>query len=152
MELHELRARSTALAVMVVLVLAQSVSATIRGQSAGPPTISGTVRCGGGCDTVGLQYGGPIQSAGSVLAHMTMALDPYTGGQRPDLPTTDGQATFGASDNGHYLIQGLQPGIYDLYARADGYQLTLVSQGITVQSGQSLYFDAYLTPCPGTGC
>jgi protocatechuate 3,4-dioxygenase beta subunit len=77
---------------------------------------------------------------------MTMALDPSTGAQRPDLPTTNGQATFDASANGQYQIQGLLPGIYDLYVYADGYQTILGQHGVTVLTGVSLHFDFYVTP------
>jgi len=122
----------------------------VNAQPPGNATISGTVRCGSSCSSVGLSNGDPVQSAGKVIAHMTMALDPYTGAQRPDLPTTDGQTTFDASAHGQYMIQGLNPGIYDLYASADGYQLTLVVSQITVQAGQNLHYDAYLNPIGAT--
>lgn len=141
---RKLRTSSTALVVILVLICVQSLPVIVNGQSGGTSTISGTVRCGSGCSTVGLNYGDPIQSAGRVAAHMTVALDPYTGAQRPDLPTTDGQTSFVAADHGQYEVQGLNPGIYDLYAFATGYRDTLVASGITVHPGQSLHYDCYM--------
>ena len=143
---------SSAACVSLVLICGLSWTAIVNGQSNEYSTITGTVRCGGVCDTVGLSYGSPINAAGRIVAHMTMALDPYTGSTRPDLPTTDAQTSFDASAHGHYELQGLLPGIYDLYAFASGYQTVLVASGVTVHPGQSLSFDAYMTPCPPNGC
>lgn len=139
------------LAILVLLALvAQNV--IVNGQS-GNSSISGTVRCGGdACFAVGLAYGDPINAAGKVVAIMTTALDPNTGYARPDLPTTNAQALFEVSAHGHYMLQGLLPGVYDLYAAANGYHTTLVESGFTVHVGQSLFLDAYVTPCPIIGC
>jgi hypothetical protein len=77
---------------------------------------------------------------------MTMRLDPYTGEQRPDLPTVDAVSYFNATAQGHFELEGLAPGIYDIYASAAGYPKTLIETGITVLKGQSLHFDGYLQP------
>ena len=110
-----------------------------------PAIVTGTLRYAGYNSTL---YQLPIAEAGKVWAHMTMRLDPYTGQQRPDLPTIDGQGFVNATANGHYELEGLAPGIYDIYAEAAGYPQTLCVSGITVLKGQSLHFDCYLQPGP----
>jgi hypothetical protein len=75
-----------------------------------------------------------------------MALDPKTGYPRPDLPLTNAQASFDALAHGQYVLQGLLPGSYDLYVYANGYQPVRVASGFTVHAGQSLHYDAYVTP------
>ena len=82
-----------------------------------PAIITGTLRYAGYNASL---YGLPIEEAGKVWAHMTTRLDPYTGAQRPDLPTVDAQAYVNATATGHYEVEGLAPGIYDLYASAAG--------------------------------
>ena len=49
-----------------------------------PAIITGTLRYAGYNQTL---YGQPIGEAGQVWAKMTMRIDPYTGLNRPDLPT-----------------------------------------------------------------
>lgn len=142
--------RAMFLAVLMILICFHSLNAVVNGQSTA--TISGTVRCGGGCSAFGLAYGDPVNVAGKVVAVMTMALDPYTGAARPDLPVTNAKTSFDASASGQYVLQGLLPGVFDLYASANGFQLALVQSGITVHGGEILHFDAYLIPCPGPGC
>ena len=110
-----------------------------------PAIITGTLRYAGYNSTL---YQQPIAEAGMVWAHMTMRLDPYTGQQRPDLPTIDGQAFLNNTANGHYELEGLAPGVYDIYAEAAGYPQSLCVSGITVLKGQSLHFDCYLQPGP----
>ena len=65
-------------------------------------------------------------------AKMTTRLDPYTGQARPDLPTVDAVGYFNATAHGHYEVEGLAPGVYDLYASAAGYPQTLIESGFTV--------------------
>ena len=110
-----------------------------------PAIVTGTLRYAGYNSTL---YQQPIAEAGKVWAHMTMRLDPYTGQQRPDLPTIDGQAYVNATANGHYELEGLAPGVYDIYAEAAGYPQVLCESGVTVLKGQSLHFDCYLQPGP----
>jgi hypothetical protein len=110
-----------------------------------PAILTGTVRYAGYNQTL---YSHPIQEAGRVYAQMKMRLDPYTGQPRPDLPTVDAVGYFNATAQGHYEVEGLAPGVYDLYASAAGYPETLVQSGFTVLKGQSLHFDAYLQPGP----
>ncbi len=110
-----------------------------------PAIITGTIRYAGYNQTL---YSKPIQEAGKVWAKMTTRLDPYTGQQRPDLPLVDAVGYFNATAAGHYEVEGLAPGVYDLYASAAGYPQTLVQSGFTVLKGQSLHFDGYLQPGP----
>ena len=110
-----------------------------------PAILTGTIRYAGYNSTL---YGQPIQEAGKVTATMTTRLDPYTGQQRPDLPTIDAVGYFNATATGHYEVEGMAPGIYDIYASAAGFPQTLCESGITVLKGQSLHFDCYLQPGP----
>ena len=59
-----------------------------------PAIITGTIRYAGYNETL---YSQPVQEAGTVYATMTMRLDPYTGQQRPDLPTVDAVSYFNAT-------------------------------------------------------
>ena len=110
-----------------------------------PAIITGTIRYAGYNQSL---YGLPMQEAGRVYVKMTTRLDPYTGQQRPDLPLVDAIGYFNATAHGHYEVEGVAPGIYDLYASAAGYPETLITEGVTVLKGQSLHFDGYLQPGP----
>jgi len=110
-----------------------------------PAIMTGTIRYAGYNATL---YGQPVQEAGRVWAKMTMRLDPYTGQQRPDLPTIDAIGYFNATATGHYEVEGLAPGIFDLYASAAGFPQTLCQSAVTILRGQSLHFDCYLQPGP----
>jgi hypothetical protein len=110
-----------------------------------PAIVTGTIRYAGYNATL---YGQPIGEAGRVWAKMSMRIDPYTGQQRPDLPTIDAIGYFNATANGHYEVEGLAPGVYDIYAEAAGYPQSLCTSSVTVLKGQSLHFDCYLQPGP----
>jgi len=110
-----------------------------------PAIITGTIRYATYNETL---YSKPIQEAGRVYAKMTVRLDPYTGEKRLDLPNVDGIAYFNATAQGHYELEGLAPGTYDLYASAAGYPETLIMSGANVLRGQSLHFDGSLQPGP----
>jgi len=107
-----------------------------------PAIITGTIRYAGYNTTL---YGQPLQEAGRVYAKMTTRLDPYTG-QKTDLPTVDAVGYFNATAQGHYEIEGVAPGIYDIYASAAGYPEVVIASGVTVLKGQSLHQDGYLQP------
>lgn len=146
------------LLILGVLILVPNV--IVNGQTS-TGTISGTVICGAGCDTVGLSFGQPINVAGKVYAQMSEQLDPYTGFAVTMCPSSppgqsswmsgcvNGQTSFGASANGHYELQGLQPGIYTLYASAQGFPVIVFASGVTVNPGQSLTIDAFV--CTSSG-
>jgi hypothetical protein len=110
-----------------------------------PGIITGTIRYAGYNQTL---YNQPVQEAGRVYAKMTTRLDPYTGQQRPDLPLVDAVAYFNATAKGHYEVEGVAPGVYDLYASAAGYPKAVIASHVTVLKGQSLHFDGYLQPGP----
>ena len=110
-----------------------------------PAIITGTIRYAGYNQSL---YSQPVQEAGRVYAKMTTRLDPYTGQARPDLPLVDAAGYFNATAMGHYEVEGVAPGIYDLYAEAAGYPDTLISSAVTILKGQSLHFDGYLQPGP----
>jgi hypothetical protein len=110
-----------------------------------PAIVTGTIRYAGYNATL---YGQPVREAGRVWAKMSMRIDPYTGQQRPDLPTIDAIGYFNATADGHYELEGLAPGVYDIYAEAAGYPQTLCTSSVTVLKGQSLHFDCYLQPGP----
>ena len=110
-----------------------------------PAIITGTIRYAGYNQTL---YSQPVGEAGKVEAVMTTRLDPYTGQARPDLPLVNAVGYFNATAQGHYEVEGLAPGVYDLYASAAGYPKTLIESGFTVLKGQSLHFDGYLQPGP----
>src|SRR5208337_3765166 len=110
-----------------------------------PGIITGTIRYGGYNSTL---YGQPIGESGMVLAKMQVRLDPYTGEQRPDLPTINARGFFNATANGHYEVEGVAPGIYDIYAEAAGFPQQLIESSVTILKGQSLHFDGYVQPGP----
>jgi hypothetical protein len=135
-----------------------------------PAIITGTIRYGGYNATL---YGEAMKEAGMVWAKMITKTDPYTGstiGTCPDhtSPTGAFDHSTGCYDawgffngttideegnpvrgaNGHFEVEGVAPGVYDLYAEAAGYPLDLIASGVTVLKGQSLHFDGYLNPGP----
>ncbi len=117
-----------------------------------PARITGTLRHAASVPRLSLT---PIAEAGKVWAHMTMRIDPYTGQRRPDLCDNgqgpgciNAQTYVNPKANGHYELEGLAPGIYDIYASAAGYPEFLCGSGITVLKGQSLQLDCYLQPGP----
>jgi hypothetical protein len=124
-----------------------------------PAIITGTIRYGGYNPAL---YGEPMEQAGMVWAKMTTKTDPYTGatiGTCPDhtSPTEafdhstgcyDAWGFFNSTAEGHFEVEGVAPGVYDLYASAAGYPLDLIASDVQVLKGQSLHFDGYLNPGP----
>jgi len=145
---------------LIVAVLVSAPYVIVKGQPA-TGTISGTILCGSGCGTVGLSFGEPINVAGTVYAHMSEVLDPYTGYALTMCPAgppgqasamqgcTNAQTSFSASANGQYELQGLEPGIYILYVSADGFPEIVFASGVTVYPSQTLSIDAYV--CSSSG-
>lgn len=107
-----------------------------------PAIITGTLRYGGYNASL---YGTQVQEAGKVWAKMKTKLDPYTGAHLSG-PLTDAVGYFNATAKGHYEVEGVAPGIYDVYASAAGYPQTIIASSVTVLRGQSLHFDGYLQP------
>ena len=118
-----------------------------------PAIITGTIQYGGYNASL---YGNPVEEAGQVWAHMTTKLDPYTGSSiidcsggtlmAPTAGCTDAVGYFNATAHGHYEVEGVAPGVYDIYAEAAGYPQTVIASGVTVLKGQSLHFNGYLQP------
>ena len=103
-----------------------------------PAIISGTIRYG---DLNSTLYGQPINLPGVVTAIGT-ATDPVT-----NLPTgrpVEARGYFNATAEGHYEIEGVAPGIYDVYASAAGLPEQEIAQGVRVLRGQSLRVEGYL--------
>ncbi|MEM3732854.1 MAG: carboxypeptidase-like regulatory domain-containing protein [Candidatus Bathyarchaeia archaeon] len=101
-----------------------------------PAIIYGTVRYGGKCDPN--LYGMPIQLPGVVRAV----------GVTPEGRHVEARGYFNASAKGHFEIEGVAPGTYDIYASAAGYPERKVAEGVKVREAQSLKLDIYLEPGP----
>ncbi|MEM2530006.1 MAG: carboxypeptidase-like regulatory domain-containing protein [Candidatus Bathyarchaeia archaeon] len=108
-----------------------------------PAIIHGTVRYGKGA-APGL-YGEPIHLAGKVRA-VGLAEDPISG-RVTDRPV-EARAYFNASSQGRFELEGLAPGLYDIYASAAGFPEQKVAEGVRVHRGQSLSLDVHLSPGP----
>ncbi len=61
---------------------------------------------------------------------------------------TDAVGYFNATAQGHYEVEGLASGIYDIYAEAAGFPQQPVEASVTILKGQSLHFDGYVQPGP----
>lgn len=105
-----------------------------------PAIIYGTIRFGSWNVTL---YGRPITLPGRVRA-VGVANDPYTGESRGRL--VQGRAYFNGTAGGHFELEGLAPGVYDIYASAAGYPEGKIASKVTVLKGQSLQLDGYLKP------
>ena len=97
-----------------------------------PAIITGTIRYGGYNSSL---YGQPIMEAGMVTAVMKTKLDPYTGNSLVDCTKASNPMAVGCTNavayfngtsgtlahpllgsDGHYEVEGVAPGVYDLYA------------------------------------
>jgi len=107
-----------------------------------PGIIEGTVRYGAWNTDL---YNDPIQLPGRVRA-VGVANDPYTGASTGRL--VEARGYFNASAKGHYEVEGVAPGVYDIYASAAGYPEVKVASGITILPGKSLHLDVLLNPGP----
>jgi hypothetical protein len=103
-----------------------------------PAIISGTLRYG---DLNSTLYGQPISLPGVVTA-VGVATDPVTNQQtgRP----VEAKGYFNATATGHYEIEGVAAGVYDIYASAAGLPQQEIAQGVRVVRGQSLRLDGRL--------
>ncbi|MEM3727172.1 MAG: carboxypeptidase regulatory-like domain-containing protein, partial [Candidatus Bathyarchaeia archaeon] len=98
-----------------------------------PGIIEGTVRHGSWKAEL---YGKPIQLPGVVRAV----------GVTPEGRHVEARGYFNASAKGHFEIEGVAPGTYDIYASAAGYPERKVAEGIVVYPGKSVHLDIYLEP------
>lgn len=108
-----------------------------------PAVIHGTVRYGGESSLE--IHGSPLRLPGMVRA-VGVACNPETGEltSRP----VEARGYFNASANGHFEVEGIAPGVYDVYASAAGFPEQLVARDVKLWRGQSLQLDIYLTPGP----
>jgi len=108
-----------------------------------PAIIWGMVRYG---DTANhTLYGRPLSLPGRVRAS-GLAIDPRTGAMTGR--SVEARGYFNASAQGHFEIEGVAPGIYDLYASAAGFPEQKIAEDVKVMRGQSLRYDAYLKVGP----
>ena len=107
-----------------------------------PGIIEGTVRYGAWNTQL---YNLPIQLPGRVRA-VGIADDPYTGASTGRL--VEARGYFNASAKGHYEVEGVAPGVYDIYASAAGYPEVKVATGVKIIAGKSFHLDFLLNPGP----
>jgi hypothetical protein len=108
-----------------------------------PAIVWGTVRYGGIGNSA--LYGLPLDLPGRVRA-IGVATDPVTG-----LSTgraVEARGYFNATSQGHFEIEGVAPGIYDIYASAAGFPEQRIAENVKVLRGQSLELDGYLEVGP----
>lgn len=105
-----------------------------------PGIVTGTIRYGTFNSTL---YGIPINLPGRVRL-VGVAIDPYTG--KSTGRNVEARGYFNASAAGHYEVEGVAPGEYQVYASAAGYPEQLIESGITILPTQSLHVDGYLNP------
>ena len=110
---------------------------------ADPGIIWGTIRYG----DMGNQelYGLPMSLPGRVRA-VGYATHPVSGELTGRAVEAHGY--FNSSSRGHFEIEGVAPGIYDIYASAAGYPELKVAENVRIYRGQSLMMDAYLLAGP----
>ena len=103
-----------------------------------PAIVSGTLRYGDLNDTL---YGQPIKLPGFVTA-VGIANDPLT--NQPTGRPVEARGYFNATATGHYEVEGIAPGTYDIYAQAAGIPRQEIAEGVQVLRGQSLQINGYL--------
>ncbi len=106
-----------------------------------PAYVEGTLRYGGNSGPI--YYGQALQLAGRVRL-VGRAIDPNT--LQPTNRPVEARGYMNASANGHFEIQGVPAGIYDIYASAAGYPEKLIQTNIRILKAQSYHLDGYLTP------
>lgn len=105
-----------------------------------PAIITGTIRYGG-WNTA--NYGNPVTLPSRVRA-VGLAEDPYTG--KPTGRPVEARCYLGAGSNGHFELEGLAAGIYDIYASAAGYPEIKIASNLRLLKGQSYSLDGFLVP------
>jgi hypothetical protein len=107
-----------------------------------PGILYGTIRYG---TWNGSLYGQPIPTSGMVRT-IGRSIDPYTGQLLSRY--LEARGYFNESAGGHYEVEGLAAGIYDVYASAAGFPEQLIQSNVLVMRGQSMKLDGYLNPGP----
>ncbi len=108
-----------------------------------PAIVWGTVRYGGTANST--LYGLPLSLPGKVRA-VGVASDPATGESTGR--SVEARGYFNATAHGHFEIEGVAPGIYDLYASAAGFPEQKVAENVRILRGQSFRLDPYLNVGP----
>jgi hypothetical protein len=108
-----------------------------------PGIISGTVRYGDIANPT--FYGLPLNLPGRVRA-VGVAGDPTT--NISTRRAVEARGYFNASSQGHFEIEGVAPGFYDIYASAAGFPEQKVAERVGIYRGQYLHLDAYLQAGP----
>ncbi len=107
-----------------------------------PAIVTGTLRYGTYNTTI---YGRAIDLPGRVRL-VGNAIDPYDP-KRPVLARkVEARGYFNASARGHFEVEGVAPGVYDILASAAGYPEQLIASKVTILAGQSFHIDGYLQP------
>jgi len=112
---------------------------TVKGE-VDPAIITGFIKFGGWNTTL---YGQNVTLSGRVRAVGIMD-NPYTGVSlnKP----VEARGYFNQTAKGHYEVEGVAPGTYDIYASCAGYPEMKIASGVKIQKGQSYHIDGYLTP------
>jgi hypothetical protein len=105
-----------------------------------PAIVHGTIRFGSWNSSL---YSLPITLPGRVRA-VGIANNPDTG--KPTGRKVEARAYFNSTAMGHYELEGLAPGVYDIYASAAGYPEQEIATHLVLLKGQSLDLDGYLNP------
>jgi hypothetical protein len=107
-----------------------------------PAIMTGTIRYGTFNQTL---YGRPIDLPGRVKAIGT-AINPFDPDHSATGKTVEADGYFNATAQGHFEVEGVAPGIYDIYASAAGYPNQLIATKVAVLPSQSLHLDGYIDP------
>jgi len=108
-----------------------------------PAVISGTLRFGDSSSVT--LYGLPLDLPGRVRA-VGMATNPTTG--EPTGRAVEARGYLNATSHGHYEIEGVAPGIYDIYASAAGFPEQKIAENVKIRRGQSFTLDGLLKMGP----
>jgi hypothetical protein len=112
---------------------------TVKGEI-DPAIVTGFIKFGGWNTTL---YGQNVTLPGRVRA-VGIADDPYTG--KTLGKPVEARGYFNQTARGHYEVEGVAPGVYDIYASCAGYPEMKIASGVKIQKGQSYHIDGYLTP------
>ena len=105
-----------------------------------PAIAFGTIRYGGSNQAF---YGMPLRLPGRVRFG-GVAVDPANG--RILNRTVEARGYLNASSKGHYEVEGIAPGIYDVFVSAAGFPEQKHATKIMLARGQSFSLDLYLKP------
>ena len=108
-----------------------------------PAIVWGTIRYGDSSNST--LYGLPLNLPGRVRM-IGIAADPVTGISTGR--TAEARGYFNATSEGHFEVEGVAPGVYDVYASAAGFPEQNIASDVRVLRGQSLELEGYLKVGP----